>query len=149
MEKRESSKELSLLLIEDNSGDSELVAESIRAEKLPIRLHVVPDGQKGLEFLRREGDYLDSPSIDVVILDLNLPRMSGLEVLQQIRQDGRFCDVPVIIFSSSSYESDIRKSYEGGANAFLRKPAQLSGFVEMLEGLKAFWSLAVKLPKSS
>ncbi len=136
-----------LLIVEDNPADVELTRESLVEARLDHELHVAEDGESALGFLRCEGDHADAPRPDLVLLDLNLPRMTGHEVLDAIRQDPWLRAIPVIMLTSSEAAAEIRRSYELGANAFLTKPVDLDRFVAMLRALDAFWLETATLPR--
>lgn len=140
--------QVDILLVEDNPGDVRLTREAFNAGQIDTTLHVVTDGVEALEFLRQHGDYTDAPEPDVVLLDLNLPRKDGDEVLAEIRDDPALKRIPVIVLTSSSAEEDVRKSYELQANAFLTKPVDPAKFVEVLESFEQFWISTARFPPS-
>lgn len=139
---------IEILLVEDNVGDVRLTKEALSEAKVPNRLHVAHDGVAALQFLRMEGPYSGSPRPDLVLLDLNLPRKSGLEVLAHIKQDPVLRAIPVIILTSSNAESDVLKSYDNHANAYITKPVELEKYFAIVEHIDDFWLATVRLPAS-
>ena len=139
---------IEILLVEDNVGDVRLTKEALSEAKVPNRLHVAHDGVAALQFLRMEGPYSESPRPDLVLLDLNLPRKSGLEVLAHIKQDPMLRTIPVIILTSSNAESDVLKSYDNHANAYITKPVELEKYFAIVEHIDDFWLATVRLPAS-
>ena len=135
-----------ILLVEDNPGDVRLTKEAFKNGCIANTLHVVTDGDEALDFLYQRGDHADDPRPDVVLLDLNLPRTNGDEVLEQIRNDDDFPRLPVIILTSSRAEEDIARSYELDANAYLTKPVDPDEFIQAVKRFKAFWLDVVRLP---
>ena len=137
-----------ILLVEDNPGDVRLTRESFRECKLLNELHVVDDGVKAMEFLRRTGAYARSPRPNVIILDLNLPRKDGREVLQEIKADPDLRRIPVVILTSSGAEEDIVKAYNLHASCYITKPLLLDQFLKIVQSLEDFWFGIVKLPRN-
>ena len=137
---------IEILLVEDNVGDVRLTKEALSEAKIPNRLHVAHDGVAALKFLRKEEPYSESPQPDLVLLDLNLPRKSGLEVLAHIKQDPVLRTIPVIILTSSNAESDVLKSYDNHANAYITKPVELEKYFTIVERIDDFWLATVRLP---
>ncbi len=137
-----------ILLVEDNPGDVRLTREALRDAKVRNNLHVVEDGIKAIEFLRREGEYASAVRPDLILLDLNLPRMSGREVLQEIKADPDLLQIPVVVLTSSQAETDIASSYALHANCFVTKPVDLDQFIHVVRSLEDFWLTIVRLPKS-
>jgi len=135
-----------ILLVEDNPGDIRLMTEAFRRADSSVDLHVAYDGVEALAFLRHQGDYLNAPRPDCILLDLNLPKLDGREVLSQIKQDDNLKTIPTIILSSSVAEADIMESYRLHANCYLAKPAQLADFDRVVKSLSDFWLTMVKLP---
>jgi two-component system, chemotaxis family, response regulator Rcp1 len=134
------------LLVEDNEGDVLLTREAFSEGKLAINLSVVNNGLDALSFLRREGPYADAPRADVVLLDLNLPKLSGTEVLAAIRADPVLRLTPVVILTSSDAQEDILKSYGLRANCYITKPVGLKEFETVVRSIEDFWFSIVKLP---
>ena len=136
-----------ILLVEDNPGDIRLTEEAFRESRLANTLHVVTDGIEALDFLRQTGDYADATRPDIILLDLNLPRMNGDEVLEQIHEElPDISRIPVIILTSSETEEDIAKSYELWANAYMTKPVDPAEFIETIQTFNLFWLEIVQLP---
>ena len=135
-----------ILLVEDNPGDVRLTEEALREGQIANELHVTTDGIEALDFLHQRGEYADAPSPDIVLLDLNLPRKDGDEVLEEIRSEDDIDCLPVIILTSSEAEEDVVKSYELRANAFLTKPVDPSEFIDLVQSFQQFWLSVVRLP---
>jgi chemotaxis family two-component system response regulator Rcp1 len=134
-----------VLLIEDNAGDVRLIKETWAEDKM-ISLHVVKDGEKALAFLRRKGRYAEAPHPDLILLDLNLPRKNGHEVLAEIKTDDILKRTPVVVITASHAEQDIHKCYDLNANCFVTKPMNLDQFLAVLKAVKEFWLGTVELP---
>ncbi len=135
-----------ILLVEDNPGDIRLTKEALREGKVYNEMHVATDGLEALAFLRQKGQYANAPRPDVVLLDLNLPLMNGVEVLAEIKADHHLKRIPVIVLTTSEDERDILKSYDLHANAYVTKPVDLERFIEIIEQIEGFWLTIVKLP---
>ena len=135
-----------ILLVEDNPGDVRLTEEAFKEGQISNTLHVTTDGVEALDFLHQRGEYVDAPRPDIVLLDLNLPRKDGDEVLEEIRADPDLTHLPVIILTSSSAEEDIVQSYELQANAYLTKPVDPEEFVDVVKSFQQFWLSFVRLP---
>jgi two-component system response regulator len=147
MNKRE--RRIHILLVEDNPDDvllTKLAFEEINSSD-GMRIHVVEDGEEALRFLRREGKYKQSPRPRLILLDLNLPKIPGIEVLEQIKQDSHLKNIPVAVLTTSTYEEDILKSYQRHANCYITKPMDLEAFVEVAKTLQHFWFSVVTLPQ--
>ena len=143
-------KAIEVLLVEDSPGDVRLTREAFRDAQVSIRLHVASDGVEAMSFLRREGaENAHSPRPDLILLDLNLPKMDGREVLTQIKEDPELMTIPTVILTTSEAEVDIQKSYELQANAYLSKPVQLEAFDSLVKSISDFWLTQVKLPQRS
>jgi len=140
-------KPVEILLAEDNPGDVMLTRKALEQGKLANNLHVTTDGVDALEFLRQEGEYEDTPRPDLILLDLNMPRKDGQEVLEELRADDELRRIPVVVLTSSESEEDIVRSYELNANAYLTKPVDFDGFVEIVNRLENFWFQVVKFPE--
>jgi CheY-like chemotaxis protein len=136
-----------ILLAEDNPGDVTLTRKALKEGKLANNLHVATDGVEALEFLRQEDEYADAPRPDLVLLDLNMPRKDGKAVLESMQADEGLRRIPVVVLTSSESEADIARSYELNANAYLTKPVDFDGFVEIVDRIEAFWFQVVKLPE--
>ena len=135
-----------ILLVEDNAGDVRLVKEGLNEGKLYHRLHVVEDGEKAMEFLRRQGAYSEAPYPDIILLDLNLPRKDGREVLAEVKNDPALKNIPVVILTTSDAEQDVLKTYEYHANCYITKPVDLEQFIKVVKSIENFWFTIVKLP---
>ncbi|HYL56324.1 MAG TPA: response regulator [Gemmatimonadales bacterium] len=136
---------IEILLVEDNPGDARLTREALRDAKVRNNLHVVPDGVEALSWLRRQGEYADAPKADLILLDLNLPKRDGREVLQEIKQDERLRHIPIVILTTSQAERDIIESYRLSANAYVTKPVDLEQFLKVVKSIEHFWLEIVKL----
>lgn len=136
---------IEILLVEDNAGDVRLTKEALSEAKIRNRLHIVHDGVAALRLLRKEHPYSDNPHPDLVLLDLNLPRKSGLEVLTEMKQDRELRSIPVIILTSSNAERDVRQSYENYANAYVTKPVDLEQYFTIVKRIDDFWLTTVRL----
>jgi CheY-like chemotaxis protein len=137
---------IEILLVEDNPGDVRLTQEAFRDGRINNTLHVVTDGKEALDFLYHRGEYSDAPCPNIVLLDLNLPRMDGHEVLAEIRNDPELNHVPVIILTSSEAQEDVVQSYELQSNAYLTKPVAPDEFVDLVRTFEEFWLTLVRLP---
>lgn len=137
---------LEVLLVEDDMGDVELTQAALSKSKLKINLHVVNDGEEALAYLRREGQYAKAIRPNLILLDLNLPGFSGLEILSTIKSDNCFKSIPVVILTTSDANTDILKSYESGANCYVTKPIGLKEFVKIVNSIENFWFTVVQLP---
>jgi chemotaxis family two-component system response regulator Rcp1 len=139
-------KAIDILLVEDNPGDVRLTREALKEGKVLNTLHVVGDGIEALEFLRHEGKYEKSVHPDIILLDLNLPRMDGRELLAKIKTDPAQRRIPVVILTTSKAEEDIIKSYDLHANCYITKPVDLNQFITVVKSVEEFWFTIVKLP---
>ena len=135
-----------ILLVEDNPGDVVLTKTALEQNKLDNQLHVVEDGEAAMAFLRGEPGYADAPRPDLVLLDLNLPRKDGREVLAEIKSHPELKSIPVVILTSSQSRDDITRTYELGANAYVAKPFDLDEFIEDVRSIEAFWLTQVTFP---
>jgi chemotaxis family two-component system response regulator Rcp1 len=138
---------LHVLLVEDSPGDIRLTREAFRAANTDIKLSVVTDGLEAMAFLRREGTYTGALRPDLILLDLNMPRMSGSEVLTRLKADDNLKTIPIVILTTSSSEGDIVKSYQLSANCYLCKPVDLDKFESLVQSINDFWLRNVKLPQ--
>jgi chemotaxis family two-component system response regulator Rcp1 len=138
---------MEVLLVEDSPGDVRLTQEAFRDANPSIRLHVATDGVEAMTFLRREGIYANAPRPDLILLDLNLPKMDGREVLAHIKEDHTLKTIPTVILTTSDAEADIVKSYQLQANCYLSKPVQLDVFESLVGSINDFWLNKVKLPQ--
>lgn len=137
-----------ILLVEDNPGDVRLAVEALKDAKVSNNLSIVTDGEAALEFLRRQGQYAQAARPDLVLLDLNLPRKSGREVLCDIKDDPKLRTIPVVILTTSQAEEDILKAYNCNANCYITKPVDLDQFIKVVRSIEDFWLTIVKLPAS-
>jgi CheY-like chemotaxis protein len=135
-----------ILLVEDSPGDVRLTREALRDAKICNALNVVRDGEAALAFLRREGEYAAAPRPDIVLLDLNLPRKDGREVLEEMKADDDLRRIPVIVLTTSLAEQDVLRSYDLHVNAYVTKPLDLDGFVAVVRSIESFWLSIVRLP---
>jgi CheY-like chemotaxis protein len=135
-----------ILLVEDNPGDVRLTMEALRGGRVRNNIHVVEDGVQAMDFLRRQGDYGAVPRPDLILLDLNLPKKDGWQVLGEVRQDPALKRIPVVILTSSAAEQDILQAYELAANCYITKPVDLEQFLRVLKSIEDFWLVIVKLP---
>jgi chemotaxis family two-component system response regulator Rcp1 len=135
-----------ILLVEDNPGDVRLTREALKEGKILNELNVVEDGVEALAFLRREGRYADAVRPDLILLDLNLPKKDGREVLQEIKGDGALKKIPVVVLTTSAAERDILKAYDLHANCYITKPVDLEQFMRVVQLIEDFWLTIVKLP---
>ncbi|MFN0276629.1 MAG: response regulator [Chitinophagales bacterium] len=135
-----------ILLVEDNPGDIRLTIEALKEATIKNQLNVVKDGVEALEYLRKKGKYESSPTPHLILLDLNLPRKDGREVLAEIKTDEQLKMIPVVILTTSEAEQDILKSYKLHANCFITKPADLDDFIHAIRQIENFWFNVVKLP---
>jgi CheY-like chemotaxis protein len=139
-------REIVVLLVEDDPGDVLMTKEAFEDHKLHNELHVVNDGTEAMAFLRREGDRADAPRPDLVLLDLNLPRMDGREVLQAIKSDPELASIPVVVLTTSEAEEDVLRSYSLHANAYVTKPVDFERFIQVVRQIDEFFVTVVRLP---
>jgi CheY-like chemotaxis protein len=135
-----------VLLVEDDQGDILMTREAFEHYKIRNKLHVVTDGDQALQFLRRSGEYADVPRPGLILLDLNLPRRDGLEVLAELKEDPELRVIPVVILTTSQAEEDILRSYSLHANAYVTKPVDFERFIEVIRQIDSFFVTVVKLP---
>jgi len=135
-----------LLLVEDSPDDVLLTREALRDATFPTRLHVVEDGEAALAFMRREDEYAEAPRPDLILLDLNLPRLSGIEVLQALKSDPELKRIPVVVLTTSASERDVDQAYEEHVNAYVRKPLELDAFMQVVRLVDEYWLGVVTLP---
>lgn len=135
-----------ILLVEDSPGDVRLTQEALKDSKLYNNLNVVPDGVEAIAFLRRQGEYANAPRPDLILLDLNLPRMDGRQVLQEIKNDENLKRIPVVVLTTSSNETDIFITYNLHANCYISKPVDFTQFINVVKSIESFWFSIVKLP---
>jgi chemotaxis family two-component system response regulator Rcp1 len=137
---------IEILLVEDNEGDVELTQEALSRAKVNNRLHVAEDGLDALQFLRREGAYAAAPRPDLILLDLNLPRLDGREVLAEVKADPQLRTIPIVVLTTSQAEEDIVRSYDLHANCYITKPVDFGQFMKVVQSVHEFWVTVVKLP---
>jgi two-component system response regulator len=137
---------IEVLLVEDNEGDVRLTREALKEGKLFVHLNVVHDGLQAVEYLRREGAYTQAPLPDLILLDLNLPKKDGREVLQEIKADPVLMHIPVVVLTTSASESDVLTTYGLHANCYITKPVDMDQFIRVVQLLEEFWFTIVKLP---
>jgi two-component system response regulator len=138
---------IDILLVEDNPGDADLVLEALEFSKLHNTVHIVSDGEKAMHFLRREGPYAKVPRPDLILLDLNLPRKDGREVLAEIKGDDDLRIIPVVILTTSKADEDVLKAYQLHANCYIPKPFDFTQLVTIVRSIEDFWLSIVLLPK--
>ncbi len=141
-----SNEPMSILLVEDDSADARLTIEAFKEAKVPNRLTVVEDGVEAISYLRREGGYADAPRPDIILLDLNMPRKDGREVLAEIKEDPDLRRIPAIILTTSRAERDIITIYNLHGNCYINKPVDLDRFLEVVRSIEDFWLSTVNLP---
>lgn len=137
---------IEILLVEDNAGDARLAQEALKDSKILNNVSVVEDGVEAMAFLRQQGAYATSPRPDLILLDLNLPKKDGREVLAEIKSDDRLKRIPVVILTTSKAEEDIIKSYDLHANCYITKPIDLEQFMRVVKSIEDFWLTVVRLP---
>jgi CheY-like chemotaxis protein len=135
-----------VLLVEDSAAEARLACEALKETRFPVQLHVASDGIEAMEFLRREGVHKGAPRPQLVLLDLNLPRKDGREVLRDIKADADLRSIPVVILTTSQAQSDIRRAYESYANCYIQKPLELDGFIEIVKSIHRYWLQTAELP---
>jgi CheY-like chemotaxis protein len=140
---------IEILLVEDNPGDVRLTTEDLQEEKMFNKLHVVNDGVEAIAFLRKEGAYAGAVRPDLILLDLNLPRKDGREVLKEIKEDENLKTIPVVVLTVSKSEEDIIRSYNLHANCYITKPVDLGQFMKVAKTIQEFWFTIVKLPENT
>jgi CheY-like chemotaxis protein len=148
MVQQQHTRPVEILLVEDNPGDVRLTQEALRDGKVWNHLHHVSDGIEAVAFLRREGKYEDAPRPDLILLDLNLPRKDGREVLAEIKSDPRLAQIPVVVLTTSRAEEDVFRSYGLHANCYIVKPIDLDQFIHVVQSIESFWLCIVQLPSS-
>lgn len=136
-----------ILLVDDNIGDVVLTKEALKGADFTNRVSIARDGFEALDFLRHEGKFANAPTPDLILLDINMPRKNGCEVLEEIRRDERLKLIPVVILTSSEAEDDIRRAYELRANCYVTKPADLDEMVKIVQAIDFFWTTIAKLPR--
>jgi len=143
------SKPIDILLVEDTEADIKITLRAFKKARLRNNIYVCHNGQEALDFLYHQGDYKDAaqyPRPDLVLLDINMPKLNGYEVLQKLKADPAYCMIPVIMLTSSKSEEDIVKSYQKGATSYIQKPVEYEAFVRIVEGFNFYWNIVNKLP---
>jgi CheY-like chemotaxis protein len=141
-------KPIEILMVEDSAGDAELLLDFLEQSKVRNRIHWVKDGEAAMAFLHREGEYAGKPAPDLILLDLNLPKKDGREVLSEIKADPKLAHIPVVILTSSKSEIDIVRSYRLQASCYITKPVDLDQFAKVVRSIDDFWLSVVRLPPS-
>ena len=139
---------IQVLMVEDNPDDVDLTREALRDAKVHCDMHVVEDGVEALDFLRRQGRYGAAVRPDIILLDLNLPRRDGREVLTEIKTDGNLLSIPVVVITTSAAEEDILRAYNNHVNCYITKPVDFDQFVKVVKSIEDFWFTVVKLPRT-
>jgi two-component system, chemotaxis family, response regulator Rcp1 len=137
---------LEVLLVEDSPGDVRLTREAFKDAKVLINLHVASDGAEAMAFLHRQGRHANAPRPDLILLDLNLPKKDGREVLEEVKESPKLKTIPVVILTTSASEADILRSYRLHANCYITKPVDLPGFLAVIKSIDSFWLSVVQLP---
>ncbi len=139
-------KPIEILLVEDSRGDIGLIEEVFEEAKIRNNLHIAEDGEEAILFLNKEGQFLDAPRPDIILLDLNLPKKDGREVLQEVKEDDNLKNIPIVVLTTSKAEEDVLKSYNLHANAYITKPVDFDQFIKVIKCIEDFWLQVVKLP---
>ena len=140
---------IEILLVEDSPGDVRLTREAFKDAKVHINLNVASDGAEAMDFLNREGEHANAPRPDLILLDLNLPKKDGREVLEEIKVSPTLKSIPVVVLTTSASDADILRSYKLHANCYITKPVGLDGFLEVVKSIDNFWLTVVKLPSEA
>jgi CheY-like chemotaxis protein len=146
MNQVENIRPVEILLIEDNPGDVRLTVEALKESKVRHHLNVARDGVEAMAFLSQQGPYVDAPCPDLILLDLNLPRKDGREVLAEVKQDPRLRPIPILVLTTSDARPDILRSYDLHANCYITKPVDLDSFLHVVRSIVEFWLTVVRLP---
>ncbi len=141
--------EIQILLVEDNEGDILLTLEAFKEIKVKNSIAVVKDGEEAIEFLKKQGQYADRTMPNLILLDINMPKLNGIEVLDFIKKDEKLKKIPVVMLTTSSSESDIAACYEKSANCFITKPLDFGKFLNVVEAIESFWFTIAQLPKTT
>ncbi|HXR83983.1 MAG TPA: response regulator [Hanamia sp.] len=139
--------EINILLVEDNEGDILLTLEALNEAKIHNAINVVKDGDAALQYIKKEGEYVNVETPDLILLDINLPKMDGIEVLAKIKNDELLRVIPVVMLTTSDSEKDIFQAYQSHANCYITKPVNYANFMEVIQTIKDFWISIVKLPR--
>ena len=140
---------IEVLLVEDSPGDVRLTREAFKDAKVHINMHVASDGMQAMAFLKREGEHANAPRPDMILLDLNLPKKDGREVLAELKDSPALKSIPVVILTTSAADTDIQGSYQHHANCYIIKPVDLEGFLKVVRSIDDFWLSVVKLPRET
>lgn len=146
MTENESIRPIDILLVEDNPGDARLTEEALKEGKVLNNLYIARDGFEALKFLKREEPFADAPRPDIILLDLNMPRMDGRELLARIKNEPGLKRIPIVVLTTSKAEEDIIRSYDLHANCYVTKPVDLDQFIKVVQSVKDFWFTVVRLP---
>lgn len=144
-----SGRPIEILLVEDSAADIRLTQEALKEGKVQNHLNIARDGEETLQFLRREAPFIDAPRPDLILLDLNLPKKDGREVLQEIKADEDLKSIPVVVMTTSQAEEDIIKAYNLNANCYITKPVDLDKFIDVVKSIEDFWLTIVRLPTTT
>jgi CheY-like chemotaxis protein len=139
-------KPIEILLVEDSKGDVGLIEEVFEEAKIRNNLHIAEDGEEAIQFLNNKGQFLDAPRPDIILLDLNLPKKDGREVLEEVKGDDNLKNIPIVVLTTSKAEEDILRSYNLHANAYITKPVDFNQFLKVVKSIEDFWLEVVKLP---
>lgn len=142
-------KEVDILLIEDDPGDVELTMEGFKSAKMHINFHTVDDGAKAMKYLKKQEPYTDAVRPDLILLDLNLPKKNGMEILREMKSDGDLRSIPVVVLTTSEADEDILKCYNLGVNCYVSKPVRFEDFVNVVLKIEDFWFTVVKIPSKT
>ena len=137
---------IEILLVEDSPSDTDLTVEALQDFKVRNHVSIVEDGVKAMQFLRRQGPYADAPRPDMIMLDLNLPRKDGREVLAEIKHDDHLKTIPIVVLTTSRADQDVLRAYELNANCYINKPVDFNQFLEVVRSIESFWLFVVTLP---
>ena len=143
----ETTRPIEILMVEDNPGDVRLAQEALKSNKIKNNLHVCHDGEEALDFLNRRHGYEDKVRPDLILLDLNLPKVDGRQVLEEIKEDPALRRIPVVVLTSSEADEDILSSYDLHANSYITKPVNFDRFIQVVNSIEDFWLTVVKLPR--
>ena len=139
-------KEINILMVEDNEGDIVLTVQALKEAKINNQINVVRDGEAAIQYLHKEGQYTDAATPDLILLDINLPKMNGIEVLEELKRDELLKVIPVVMLTTSDSEKDVFASYQNHANCYITKPVNFENFMEVIQKIKDFWIDIVRLP---
>jgi CheY-like chemotaxis protein len=142
-------KPITILLVEDNPGDIRLVQETFKEGKVGNQIEIVKNGEEAIKYLQQRGDYSQAPKPGMILLDLNLPKKNGIEVLAEIKSDPQLRKIPVVVLTASQADEDVVKAYNGHANCYLTKPIDLDDFMNVVQAIKSFWLNIVQLPEEN